>query len=277
MADALSAQGDSFQSDDDPQLIQTALPFGLKVMESLLSDLPKHRGLLLAACSGFAGYGDAFVQEEADEAVDPALAKAGHERARRLFARAQGYCLRGLDAAHPGLAAALLAGDAKRRAAALAETNRDDVPTLYWTAVSWSLLIGNSLNDLHLIGQLPAAAAAAERALAIEPDWNEGTLDDFFVSLDAARGVELGGGPQKAKQVLARSIARSHGQRLGPLLSYAEGVLLKAQDRKGFEAALQEILAFDLDQPSARQNRLANALAQRRARWLAARLDELFL
>jgi len=277
VANALSSQGNSFQSDEDPQLVEAAIPFGLKLMESLLSDLPNHRGLLLSACSGFAGYGYAFVLEPAEQSVELAHARAGHERARKLFRRARNYCFRSLDVDHPHLAEALLAGDGARRQAALSKLTKEDVPALYWTAVSWSLLIGNSLDDLGLIGQLPAAEAVAERALSLDETWNEGALYDYFISLDAARGVNLGGVPAKAKLDFERSQALSGGTRLGPILSYAEGVLLPAQDRKGFEAALSEVLGYDVDQPKARANRLANVLAQQRARWLKSRLDELFL
>jgi predicted anti-sigma-YlaC factor YlaD len=277
VANALSSQGDSFQSDEDPELVQGAIPFGLKVMESLLGDLPNHRGLLLSACSGFAGYGYAFVQQPAEQSPDLARSKAGRERARKLLRRARDYCFRNLDVDHPHLAETLLSGDRALRQAALAKLGKDEVPVLYWTAVSWSLLISDSLDDLAIIGQLPAAAAVAERALALDPAWNAGALYDFFVSLDAARGVDLGGGPAKAKQDFERSQALSGGTRLGPILSYAEGVLLPAQDRKGFEAALAEVLGYDVEQPKARANRLANVLAQQRARWLKSRLDELFL
>ena len=125
VADALSAQGDTFESDDDPQLVETAIPFGLKVMESLMPDLPKHRGLLLSACSGFAGFGYAFVQQPAEQAADPAAAKAGRERARKLFRRARDYCFRNLDVAYPGLAEALL----------LEETRPGEVPA---TSPRWT-------------------------------------------------------------------------------------------------------------------------------------------
>ncbi len=281
VADALAATGDTFQSDDDPQLVASAVPFGLKVMESLLADLPRHQGLLLAACSGFASYGYAFVLEDADETPVRAEALAGRERARRLFQRAHGYCLRGLEVAHPGLADALLSGDAHRRELALAEARAEDVPLLYWSAVSWSLLIANSLassaGSMELVGQLPASSALADRALALDPGWNEGTLFDFFVSLDAARGVDQGGGPEKAKAALAKSLELSGGTRLGPLVSYAEGVLVPAQDRAAFAAVLDQVLKYDADQPRAKKNRLSNALAQRRARWLKTRIDDLFL
>src|SRR4051812_34076353 len=67
LGNALAASGTTFASDDDPELIRAAVPFSLKLMESLLQENPRHKGLLLAAASGFTQYAYAFVQEDADE------------------------------------------------------------------------------------------------------------------------------------------------------------------------------------------------------------------
>ena len=40
-----------YETDDDLVLVGDALPFGLKLTESLLAQSPNHRGLLLTACS----------------------------------------------------------------------------------------------------------------------------------------------------------------------------------------------------------------------------------
>ena len=61
MADALSRGGSAYASDDDPELVRQALPFGLKTLEGLLVELPHHRPLLRALASGFTSYGVAFV------------------------------------------------------------------------------------------------------------------------------------------------------------------------------------------------------------------------
>src|SRR5262244_189565 len=47
VADALSSGGSVFASDNDPVLVRDAAPFGLKTYESILAELPDHRGLLL--------------------------------------------------------------------------------------------------------------------------------------------------------------------------------------------------------------------------------------
>ena len=48
LGDALAGGGTTFASDDDPDLVKAAVPFSLKLMESLLAESPRHKGLLFA-------------------------------------------------------------------------------------------------------------------------------------------------------------------------------------------------------------------------------------
>src|SRR5512143_3895091 len=111
VGDALAGGGTTFASDDDPELVKAAVPFSLKLMESLLAENPRHEKLLLAACSGFTQYAYAFVQEEADETEDKdfTAAEEMRVRARRLYLRARNYGLRGLEIRHKGFEKALRA------------------------------------------------------------------------------------------------------------------------------------------------------------------------
>src|SRR5262245_44228138 len=111
VANSIAAGGDVFSRDDDPELIRDALPFGLKTMESLLEVVPKHRGLLLAACQGYTQYAYGFVSLDADaiESADYAQASHMRDRALKLFVRARDFGLRGLALRHHGIAAALQA------------------------------------------------------------------------------------------------------------------------------------------------------------------------
>src|SRR5258708_2286068 len=109
LGDALAGSGATFSSDDDPELIERAVPFSLKLIESLLAESPNHRGMLIAASSGFTQYAYAFLQQRADEAEDKDLARATalRGRARRMYLRARGYGIRGLAVKHRGFEAAL--------------------------------------------------------------------------------------------------------------------------------------------------------------------------
>jgi len=64
LGNALAEGGSSYARDDDPDLIWEAVPFGLKTVEGLLDESPRHKGLLFAAASGFTQYGFAFIQQD---------------------------------------------------------------------------------------------------------------------------------------------------------------------------------------------------------------------
>jgi tetratricopeptide (TPR) repeat protein len=278
-ADAIAGGGGgAMAQDDDPELVRDAVPFALKTMEGLLEQAPEHEGLLLSLASGFTQYGFAFVAAQADVADvkgDAAGAKALRERARKLFLRARDYGRRGLEQRSEGLAAKLVPGPGL--AAALQELTdpKEDVPFLYWTASAWALAIANGKGDMGLVSELPVPIALMDRALALDEAWGDGAIHEFFLVLDPGRTEVEGGGPKKATEHYERALAIAKNRKLGPHVSYAEGVLVKAQDREGFTRILEQVLRADPDADKA--HRLENVLAQRRARLLLDQVDDLFL
>jgi len=268
-ADALSATGEggAFARDDDPELVRDAVPFALKTMESLADELPDHLGLRLALARGCTQYGYAFVQQEADEMADPDRAKALHERAARLYLRARSHGLQGLKVGR-GISEAELRAKEQARSPALRKLEKDDVPLLYWTLASWAAAISQRKQDLELVGDVPAVAAMLDRALQLDEAWDLGALHEFAISFDPARPEGTTPARQRAHFERARELGK--GKKISALVAYAEAVLGPAQDRKGFEALLTEAIRFDADLPQARDHRLANLIAQRRARFLLA-------
>lgn len=272
LGDALAEAGSTYASDDDPDLVRDALPFGLKTIESLLAQSPKHRGLLFAAASGFTQYAYAFVQQDADEAEDRDLevAKATRLRAKKLFLRGRDYGLRGLDVAHPGLTGSLRADPA----AGVRPAGREDVPLLYWTAAAWGAAISNGKDDLDLVADLPIVEALLRRALELDPAWDAGSLHELMIPLEGGRSEAAGGSMKRAREHFATAVNLSGGGRASPFVSLAEIASVQAQDRSEFKALLDRALAVD---PDARPEwRLANLVAQRRARWLLGRAEMLF-
>ena len=65
VASTLASSGDVFTRDDDLELVGQAIPFGLKLYESLLDSAPKNKDLLLATCSNFTQYGVAYLETDA--------------------------------------------------------------------------------------------------------------------------------------------------------------------------------------------------------------------
>jgi predicted anti-sigma-YlaC factor YlaD len=272
-SDAVSQSGAVFASDDDPDLVKASSPFSLKLIESLLSENPRHRALLLAATSGFTQYAFAFVQEDADEteARDLTEAEALRTRARRLYLRAQRYGLRGLEAGHPGFSDALRAHP---RAAARWATKKD-VPLLYWTACAWAGAISLSKDNPDLVAQVPALEALIDRALELEESFDHGAIHGFLIAYEMTRQGAAGDPAARARQHFERAMALSAGKEAAPLLALAESVAVQKQDVKQFDSLLQQALAINPDANP--QTRLVNLIMQRRARWLLSRKSDLFL
>jgi predicted anti-sigma-YlaC factor YlaD len=270
------ASGDSvYETDDDIELVGAALPFGLKLTESLLAQSPEHPGLLLTACRGFVLYTYAYVDYPAQVAADDDLdrARALRARARRLYMRGYQYGIRALERSHQGIGAALLADpDAAVRAIRPAHA-RQEVPLLYWTAASLGLAISVSPGDAALLARLPEVHALLDRAIELDDAWDAGALHEFEVTLAGSTPGE----PDMAliKRHFDRALELSKGRSASAYLAYAEAVSVPQQNAPEFRALIAR--ALDVDPDADPQNRLVNLLAHRRARWLASRIDELIV
>lgn len=270
LADALSGSGGVYGQDEDPELVAAAVPFALKTMEGVLVEQPEHVGLLTALTSGFVQYGYAFVLPEAERIAESDFDRSLliKKRARRFFLRAQGYAWRGMEAAHEGFQAAL-AADPK---VALTMLEPEDLPLLYWATAAGALQISNANLDPQAIAELPTVQAMLARALELDEAFNDGVLHELAFSLELAMP---GGSKEKALGHYQRALALSGGRRASTFVGYAEGYCVKAQDRKAFDEALNRALAIDLDQHP--NDRLANVIAQEKARRLQAAADDLIL
>jgi predicted anti-sigma-YlaC factor YlaD len=273
LGDALARGGTAYASDDDPDLIRAASPFSLKLIESLLAETPQHRGLLLAAASGFTQYGYAFVQQDADEleSTDVAGAAVLRARARRLYLRARDYGLRGLAVMHPDFPTALR----RDPRAAVRDCAVADVPLLYWTAAAWSAAIAVTKDRPDLIAELPQAEALIDRALELDEGFDHGAIHSFLITYEMARAGGTGDPAARARAHYERALALGGGHAVAPLVAYAESVCLPQQDRAQFESLLRAALAISAD--SQPDTRFVTLVLQRRARWLLARADDLFL
>jgi predicted anti-sigma-YlaC factor YlaD len=272
VANALAESGDTFASDPDPELIRAAVPLSLKIIESLLEDAPRHRGLLLTACSGFTQYAFAFVDQDAEmlKLEDYTRHARLQQRARQMYLRARDYCLQRIEVDHPGFTAKL-ALDPEGTAAAF---TKEDVPVIYWTAASWGKAVALSLDRPALAGDFPIVRALVLRALALDESFNHGAIHEVMITLESLP-PDMGGDRGRARRHYERAVELAAGNAAGPHVAYATGVLLPQQQRTAFAAHLERALRVDVERAPSR--RLANLLAQEYARYLLSHLDELFL
>src|SRR5690606_31915480 len=107
------------------------------------------------------------------------------------------------------------------------------------------------------------------------PDWDRGALWEFLIAFDGGRGELMGGSVQRARQAFDKAIALSRGNRASPYVALAENVSVAEQNKAEFTELLNKALAVDVE--AAPEDKLANILAQRRARQLLSQTDDLFL
>jgi predicted anti-sigma-YlaC factor YlaD len=268
VSDALAGgSSDVFTGDEDPELAGDAIPFAIKMYETLLSQNPRHEGLILTTGSLFIMYANAFVQGPAEmlDAVDYRKKQNDLARAKKLYLRGADILYRGLDARYPGFTGAYQRGGLK---AILAKTKKEDVPFLYWSVAGIlsaysldpfsSIDLGNRVRD-ELYPMIL-------RAYELDPAFNRGAIDDFFVLFYASIPETMGGDKSRVDFHFEKAIERSQGMSAGPYVSYAQAVAVPAQDYTTFKEKLERALAIDIDADP--ENRLVNILAQRKARFL---------
>lgn len=268
-----SSAGGAFAAESDPEFAGQAVPFSLKLIETLIWEQPENDELLLAAAGGFTQYAFVWVQQPADfvEADDFAAAQHGHHRARAFYLRAHDYAMRGLEARHKGFAEAF----ARDPFAAVKTLGKSDVPLMYWATTSLGAAISLGKTEPDLVARQPQVEALVDRAVALDPTWGDGTLQEFLMSYELARPGAGAEGIRKARALLDQIVDESRGQSASPFVVFAESVSVQQQNRAEFTQMLQRALAIDVTRTE--KNRLANVVMQERARWLLGRVDELFL
>jgi predicted anti-sigma-YlaC factor YlaD len=197
------------------------------------------------------------------------VAAAEMARARKLYMRARAYGLEGLKIAR-GVTEDELR---KSPAQAVAKLQKEDVALIYWTMAAWGAAIAANKRDMELVGDVPVVAAMLDRALALDESFDQGALHEFAITFDPARPE---GRPIPAQAHFDRAKVLAKGEKISPLVTYAQAVSGPEQKKAEYEALLKEAAAFDVDQEKARKNRLANVLAQRRAKYLLQHEDDVF-
>lgn len=259
MASALADASSVYETDNDPEFVRLAAPSTLKTVEMLLDQDPNHQGLLLTACRGFTEYSYGFLHVESElRAADPPAAADLKARAGKMYQRARGYCLRGLQLRHSGMTLVALQKDPSD---ALRAATKEDVPLLYWTGTSWGADVAVSPSQLARVGELASVRALLQRAKALDDTWDHGAIYETLIPLDGLPPL-VGGSPAAARADFDKAMALSGGQSVFARVAYAATLSNQTEKRR----LLQEAVAVDVSKVPSR--RLTNLIAQRYARAL---------
>ena len=247
--------------ESDLDFAEKAIPGNLTLLEALYRAKDKdddHLAFLLT--EGYTGYTLGFVED-----VDV-------ERAKILYARARDYGLKSLKK-NEQFARAFDQDQAAFKKS-LDQFGKKDVPMIFWTANAWGNLINVSISDPSVLGDLPKVNAMMEFVLKNDETYFYGSAHLYFATILATTPKNLGGKPDSARYHFEKCFEIGKNKFILPHLYMAKSYCVQMQDKALFEKLLTTIAETSLEELP--EQRLVNAIAKRKAKKLAERIDELF-
>ncbi|HUI92316.1 MAG TPA: TRAP transporter TatT component family protein [Chitinivibrionales bacterium] len=276
MAGALSKESGAavFSGDDDPGLVGDAMPFAIKLYESLVASSPNNRPLLLATGKSLCMYAYAFVQVPAEQLTYTDLDTKNEmlQRAKRLYLRGRDYILRAITLRHPHFMEYL---DKNDFADAFHGISARDTSYLYWLGMAWMAAFTADKGDVSLMVDIPKAVALANKVLELNDGYSEGAAHEFFITYYGAMPAAMGGSEEKAREHFNKAVAYSKGCKSSPYIALATTVCVKNQNLAEFKSLVETALKVDVNKCPG--NRLLNILNIQKAHWLLDHTDAFFL
>jgi hypothetical protein len=248
-----------FEESDLP-IAKTAIEADLKLLEGLLKSDPENKKLLFYATQGYTSYALGFVEDE------------NPDRARLLYLRGRDFGLKILNQQRSFQQA--FRGNLDQFSLALKKFKKSDVPALFWTANAWGNWINISMTDPDALADLPKVQAMMQRVIELEPGYFYGGAYLFLGTILMVKPPIMGGNPDEAKVQFDKCFEYSQKKFLLPYVFFARYYAAKMLDEALFDSTIQQILGTSLD--ILPEQRLPNAIAQKKARLLLEKREELF-
>jgi predicted anti-sigma-YlaC factor YlaD len=276
VANALTGadSGTVFTGDNDPELVGDALPFAIKMYESLLASNPNHQGLQLTTGSLYIMYANAFLHTPASMMTDEQFHQQEFlmQRAKNLYIRGRDILVNALDKKYPGFRQKI---DKRKFSEAVAMATIKDIEMLYWAGAGWMGAFAIDPFDMKLGITLPGAAAMMERVMNMNPNYGLGDIHNFYVLYYGSLPDYMGGSFEKARKHFDLAVKASKDKGTSPYISLATTVSIQDQKVDEFKTLLEKVVKFDPNSDPA--NRLLNTINIRKARWLLNHVDDFFL
>ena len=286
----------SLQQESDYELAARAVPGALKTIEGFyVADAQPVLRHILA--EGYCQYATAFVEDEWEIAkFAKALDQVEYHnlRASKMFARCMNYALDDM----PGDFEKVLFGPPDAAIKRINDIGLSHRTELMWVGAGLGGMVNHNLSSTEMLSYIPIVKAIIARVIAIDTAQRgeiDGTkhvpCDSSCVvhlalphiasgMLNSAASPQFGGDPKKAAeefQIALRITADAKhpdGRMLLPRVLWAYRVGLGTNDEKLFHDQLVKVL--ETDPGIWPEQRLANEVAQRRARRYLSHEKELF-
>lgn len=249
----------ALMAESDLSFAESAIAGDMKLLEGVVESDPTNVRYLQLACMGYTSFALAFAEDEPS-------------RALLFYSRARDYGIRGL--LERGIPKSVFSSDAAAMSAAVHRLARGDVPLAFWTASAWGSAIRLQPDDPDAVAAIPSANALMQWVMKQDPDFFYGGPYLYFGVYYGSYPPALGGRPDLSRENFDNAHASGNGRFLMTDVLYASTYAVLTQDRNLFHRLLTRVSEAPAD--ILPEQRLANAVAHKRARQLLAREEELF-
>lgn len=277
MTGAIEVGMAAFEKETDLELLESAFPANIKLLENLLAGDPGNARLHLLLARMYAAYSFSFFEGRLDErSLSMEAPPGGDARIPELRQAVNRYYLRGADHAqaviemrYPG-STGLLAR-VHEVAPFLEKTVAQDVPALFWYGFNLGAYVNQNRDSIAVVAKAHVAEKIMRRIVELDETYFNGAAHLFLMIYYASRPPMMGGDPERALMHYRRLSAMDAGSRLLADVYFARHYLYRTRDRQRYEEMLDRVLTRD-GEPGG----LLDAVAVERARIYRAAAGRLF-
>lgn len=248
----------SMMNQEDPELVRTAAPAYLLMLDALVETYPDDETFLIPAAKLYGAYAGVFANDAA--------------QTKRMAERSKSYAHRALCESEEDLCLAIdkRVEDIQLE---LNELDEDELALVYTYASSWASWIQANTSDWDAIAQLPKVKILFNWVLKYDPDYDNGTAQIYMGVLESQIPPSLGGRPDLAKAHFEHAIRASDGKNLMAKVLYAQQYARLLFEQELHDRLLNEVLNSEA---KAEGLTLLNQLAKQQAKELLADSAEYF-
>ena len=243
----------------DTRVIREGMPAYLMLMDGMVEALPDNDRLLISAAQGYATFAGAFIESQ-----DKAYANV-------LYGRAKDYALRALEQRGIKDPASQPFDDFQ---AAINETDKDDVPFMFWGSACWGNWIQLNMGSMEAMAQLPRVEVLMKRVLLLDEAYYYGGPHLFMGLWFGSRPKMAGGNLDLARKHFQKAIELGDGKFLMAYIYFAEYYAKKTFDKALYLSILENVHKTPAD--IVPDLTLLNTIAHKRATQLMQEADEYF-
>lgn len=248
----------SMLNQENPELVRTAAPAYLLMLDALIETYPDNEDFLIPAAKLYGAYASVFSNDEV--------------QTKHMVDRAKSYAYRALCESEEDLCE-VLGRKVEDLQEELEDLDEDELNLVYTYAAAWASWIQVNSSDWDAVAQLPKVKILFKWVLQYDAEYDNGTAQVYMGVLESQLPPSLGGRPDLAKMHFENAIQASNGKHLMAKVLYAQQYARLLFEQELHDRLLNEVIAADA---KAEGLTLINQLAKQQAEVLLQDSAEYF-